>query len=123
MSPLLLAVSSRVPPSTGEGRRRVPRTDSQGDRERQSRIRRDNHQRLLHYFADHPCADCGEDDHVVLTFDHVKGEKRFTIADRLYTMRWAPLLDEITKCEGVRTATCGVRPAGPGTTAVSLDTG
>ncbi len=77
-------------------------------RERQSRIRRHNHQQLLRHFADHPCVDCGEDDHVVLTFDHVRGEKRFTIADRLHTMRWERLLDEIAKCEVV-CANCHMR--------------
>lgn len=77
-------------------------------RERQIQIRRNNHQQLLQYFAAHPCVDCGEDDHVVLTFDHVRGEKRFTIADRLHTMRWGRLLDEIAKCEVV-CANCHMR--------------
>lgn len=75
---------------------------------RAARIRRDNHQRLLQYFADHPCMDCGEDDYVVLTFDHVVGQKSFTISDRLHTVRWKRLLAEIAKCEVV-CANCHMR--------------
>lgn len=77
-------------------------------RDRQRRIRRENHRQLLRHFARHPCVDCGEGDHVVLTFDHVRGTKRFTIADRLYTMRWERLLEEIAKCEVV-CANCHMR--------------
>jgi len=33
------------------------------------------------YFATHPCVDCGESDRIVLTFDHVNGQKHANIAD------------------------------------------
>ena len=51
---------------------------------------------------------CGEDDHVVLTFDHVRGEKSFTISDRLHTMTWTGLSREIAKCDVV-CANCHLR--------------
>jgi len=35
------------------------------------------------YLLEHPCLDCGETDPVVLTFDHVRGEKRANIADMI----------------------------------------
>lgn len=87
-----------------EYRRRV----SRAKRDRASSVRRENHVRLLEFFAAHPCVDCGEDDHVVLTVDHVRGSKRFTIADRLHSMRWERLRDEIEKC-GVVCANCHMR--------------
>jgi hypothetical protein len=64
---------------------------------------------LLDYLRDHPCVDCGEDDLVVLEFDHVRGVK-----DRgLFTMardgaNEEALRAEILKCE-VRCVNCHVR--------------
>lgn len=52
-----------------------------------------------------PCVDCGEDDWVVLDFDHRPGEKKlFRLAAYKYiTMR--KLLAEIAKCD-IRCANC-----------------
>ena len=36
---------------------------------------------LQEYLSNKACADCGEDDISVLTFDHVRGEKKKNIAD------------------------------------------
>jgi len=60
----------------------------------------------VRYLQSHPCVDCGEDDVVVLDFDHVRGEKR----DNVTTMaRQGVGLDllkaEIAKCD-VRCANC-----------------
>ena len=77
-------------------------------RERARRVRRENHGRLLEYFAAHPCVDCGEVDPVVLTFDHVRGQKSFTISDRLHSSAWPQLVVEIAKCEVV-CANCHMR--------------
>lgn len=61
---------------------------------------------LINYFADHPCVDCGEDDPVVLEFDHVKGEKITEVSvliNGCHSMD--KILNEIAKCE-VRCANC-----------------
>lgn len=61
---------------------------------------------LIAYFRIHPCVDCGESDPVVLEFDHVRGEKSFTIAVAItHGYSWTTLLKEIEKCE-VRCANC-----------------
>ena len=31
---------------------------------------------IAQYFATHPCADCGESDPIVLTFDHLPGKHK-----------------------------------------------
>jgi len=38
---------------------------------------------LFEYLSNQVCADCGEADIRVLTFDHVRGEKRYNIADMM----------------------------------------
>ena len=36
---------------------------------------------VFEYLSQNPCVDCGERDVEVLTFDHVRGEKKWNIAD------------------------------------------
>ena len=55
---------------------------------------------LLAYFREHPCADCGETDAVVLEFDHLR-DKRFNIGAALPYRNWKSILEEIEKCEVV----------------------
>lgn len=58
------------------------------------------------YLINNPCVDCGEDDLVVLEFDHVRGEKKFAISARKFSAyKWESLKEEIDKCE-VRCANC-----------------
>ena len=66
---------------------------------------------IIGYKAEHGCADCEEDDPIVLQFDHVTGEKSFTIAHVISMYGMYPdsiLKQEIEKCEVV-CANCHTR--------------
>jgi hypothetical protein len=56
---------------------------------------------VLRYLIEHPCVDCGQDDPVILEFDHV-GEKTATIA-RLVSdgAKLDILAEEMSRCEVV----------------------
>jgi hypothetical protein len=73
-------------------------------KERNDRVRAERLEWLLDYLAEHPCVDCGENDPIVLEFDHL-GDKEFSIAYGINNRRWDLVLDEIEKCE-VRCANC-----------------
>ena len=61
---------------------------------------------IKEFFKTHPCIDCGEVDPIVLEFDHVRGEKKFNIADEIGKRTGiARLIKEIEKCD-VRCANC-----------------
>lgn len=78
-----------------------------GDRRRTSvrargrRVREENRQRLFGFLQGRRCTDCGEDDPVVMEFDHVDGSsKERAVADMLgggYS--WERIEAEIGKCE------------------------
>src|ERR1051325_6791274 len=54
------------------------------------------------YFASYPCVDCGESDSIVLTFDHVRGEKRANVSDMVQAgLGLQTITDEISKCDVV----------------------
>ena len=55
---------------------------------------------LLDFFGTHPCVDCGEQDPVVLEFDHL-GDKAFDIGQALPYRAWPTILAEIAKCDVV----------------------
>jgi hypothetical protein len=60
---------------------------------------------VYEYLKKHPCVDCGEDNPVVLEFDHV-GDKTSNVAD-LISQRSSVsrLKNEMSRCE-VRCANC-----------------
>lgn len=55
---------------------------------------------LLEYFHLHPCADCGENDPVVLEFDHLR-DKQFCVGANFDSRSWQAILEEIAKCDVV----------------------
>ena len=56
---------------------------------------------LLEHFRQHPCADCGETDPIVLEFDHTGDDKAFNISEGLISRPWPVILAEIAKCDVV----------------------
>ena len=72
---------------------------------RTAAIRYENQENLIAYLLQHPCADCGERDVVVLEFDH-RGDKVADIATYANSGRtWPVVMREIEKCD-VRCANC-----------------
>lgn len=69
------------------------------------RLRKRNSMLVYEYLKKHPCVDCGEDNPVVLEFDHV-GDKTSNVAD-LISQRSSVsrLKNEMSRCE-VRCANC-----------------
>ena len=59
------------------------------------------------YLKNHPCVDCGEDDPVVLEFDHRSGEEKRMEVSKLINGGYSvdKVKDEISKCD-VRCANC-----------------
>lgn len=55
---------------------------------------------ILEYLRAHPCVDCGEEDIVVLEFDHLR-DKRANVSSLMNTSEIWRIKDEITKCEVV----------------------
>lgn len=81
------------------------------DKHNKRRVRVMGEYRLLikEYLDKHPCVDCGEKDHLVLEFDHIRGQKRAEVSTLVHdTLSWEKISEEISKCE-VRCANCHKR--------------
>ncbi len=70
-----------------------------------SKTRLEHQKKIFDYMMKNPCVDCGESNPVRLTFDHVRGEKSFTISNFLGHFKWETIEQEILKCD-VRCANC-----------------
>jgi hypothetical protein len=80
--------------------------DIHTDRERRKANKEAARQRsrdyVANYFATHSCADCGESDPVVLTFDHVRGKKQANVSDMVRDgLGLETIRAEIEKCDVV----------------------
>lgn len=64
-----------------------------------------NRIKIWEYLSMHPCIDCGEENPVVLEFDHVRGKKKAKISYLANANSWDTVKKEIDKCE-VRCGNC-----------------
>lgn len=69
-----------------------------------SRKQRTHLRKLYDFLSSNPCKDCGENNPVVLEFDHVRGEK-FKCVSHLTNYSWDVISAEVAKCE-VRCGNC-----------------
>ncbi len=68
--------------------------------------RQRNFFKVREYYKKHPCVDCGENDPVVLDFDHRVGEKKLrNVSNMMHWSCWDTIKKEIDKCD-VRCANC-----------------
>mgnify|MGYP003126325334 FL=1 len=74
---------------------------------KRNKLRRSWNRKFLNKVKDRfCCTDCGEDESILLDFDHVRGEKLSNVSDmvgRSYSIK--AIKNEIRKCE-VRCANC-----------------
>lgn len=64
---------------------------------------------IIQYYSQHPCVDCGEADPLVLSFDHVRGQKYKNITQLVANGASINLIkSEIEKCD-VRCCNCHSR--------------
>ena len=68
--------------------------------QRRRRVGEERMAMLLEYPREHPGVDCGEDDVLVLEFDHL-GDKLFSIGAGFRDRSLQAVLDEMAKCEVV----------------------
>lgn len=67
---------------------------------RNERLRTRNKQAIENYLRGKSCVDCGNDNIVVLTFDHIREKKRATVSDMvLHGYSLEAIHKEISKCE------------------------
>lgn len=73
----------------------------EGLKESYFKRREKNRINVFRYLLSNSCTDCGENDPVVLEFDHVRGEKRKNVSELVEKCAWKSVADEIKKCEVV----------------------
>lgn len=68
-------------------------------------IRNENSIKICEYLSDKFCVDCGENNILVLEFDHIEPkDKSFNVTTALYNS-WGTIKKEINKCE-IRCCNC-----------------
>ena len=70
------------------------------------RAAQENKRKAYEYLLTQHCLDCGDDDPVVLDFDHVRGKKVGNVCTMIHDGHsWTSIKAEIDKCE-IRCASC-----------------
>jgi hypothetical protein len=60
----------------------------------------ENRIKLLEYFKTHHCINCGENNPIVLDFDHRDHkDKKYHISRMISTYNWETIISEIEKCD------------------------
>jgi hypothetical protein len=72
---------------------------------RNKRITHANRTKLFEYLETHPCIDCGNNNPIVLEFDHRDGVNKLSDISKMMDRKWEKILTEISKCD-VRCANC-----------------
>jgi len=66
--------------------------------ETKKKVRRNNQAYVYNYLSEHPCVVCGEDDPIVLDFDHLR-DKKECISVTLAKWSLKNIIKEIEKCQ------------------------
>jgi hypothetical protein len=65
-----------------------------------------NKEFIENYLLSHPCVDCGNNNIIVLEFDHVRDQKLYNVSDMVFrSFSLKTIQKEIDKCE-IRCANC-----------------
>ena len=71
------------------------------DKKLASKTKQQYKKRLIEIKQSSGCTDCGETNHIVLDFDHLK-DKKYNISRMIHDgFSWAAIKKEIAKCEVV----------------------
>jgi hypothetical protein len=73
------------------------------NKRRKDRSKKDA-EKIYNILVKEACVDCGENDPLVLEFDHQR-DKDFNISNMIGDYKWSRILSEIEKCE-IRCANC-----------------
>ena len=67
---------------------------------KKAKVIKENRERLWAFLLEHPCADCGELDPIVLEADHIGGDKDNHVSTLVTRgCSWARIERELAKCE------------------------
>ena len=62
--------------------------------------KKENRENMLSYFKTHCCVKCGEDNPIVLDFDHRDEKtKKYNISAMIASYNWETIITEIQKCD------------------------
>lgn len=63
-----------------------------------ARLKENNQKLLWDYLLEHPCVRCGENNPVVLEFDHLR-DKEYCISEIIFSNKWETVQKEMEKCQ------------------------